>query len=136
MDLNLNNIIYYILIINEDSDDHCFLRTALNRVIPQALIESVYSSTEAQEYVKACTLTPNLILLDLNMTELSAKKTITLLKNNTTLNKVPIVVYTNNSNVEEKAEILELGVSGFYSKPKQIEDLIWLVNDVKDKHLQ
>ena len=136
MDLNLNNIIYYILIINEDSDDHCFLRTALNRVVPQALIESVYSSAEALEYVKACTLTPNLILLDLNLGEVSAKNTIKLLKATTNLNKVPIVVYTNNSNVEEKAEVLELGVSGFYSKPKQLEDLIWLVNDVKDKHLQ
>ncbi|WP_317900193.1 response regulator [Aurantibacillus circumpalustris] len=136
MDLNLNNITYYILIINEDSDDHCFLRTAFNRVIPQALIESVYSSKETLEYVKTTSLTPNLILLDLNMPELSGKTTIQLLKQNNVFNKVPIVVYTSDTNIEEKAEILELGVSGFYSKPKQIEDLIWLVNDVKDKHLQ
>jgi len=135
MDLNLNNIIYYILIVDDDSDDHYFLRTALNRVIPQALIESVFDGEEALEYLNNCTFMPNVIFLDLNMAKVSGRDTIKIIKQNEILCKVPVIVFTTSRNESEKAEMLALGASGFYSKPNQIEDLIALVEDVKNKYL-
>lgn len=136
MDLNLNTVIYYILVIDNDSDEHYFLRTALNRVIPQAIIESVYCKEEIIHYFKTSTLIPNLILLDQKMAKEGANDTIKILKQNELFRKVPIVVYTDSEDVKEKAEIFKLGVSGFYSKPHQIDDLISMVIDVKDKFLQ
>jgi len=135
MDLNLNNIIYYILIVDDDSDDHYFLRTALNKVIPQALIESVYDGEEALEYLNNCTFMPNLIFLDLNMAKISGRDTIKIIKQNEVLNKVPVVIFTTSKDEDEKAEMLQLGAAGFYSKPSQIEDLIAVVEDVKEKYL-
>jgi len=135
MDLNLNNIIYYILIVDDDSDDHYFLRTALNRVVPQALIESVYDGEEALEYLNSCTFMPNVIFLDLNMAKISGRETIKIIKKNEILSKVPVVIFTTSKDEDEKAEMLALGAAGFYSKPNQIEDLISVVEDVKDKYL-
>ncbi|PBQ30796.1 hypothetical protein CNR22_03065 [Sphingobacteriaceae bacterium] len=135
MDLNLNNIIYYILIVDDDSDDHYFLRTALNKVIPQALIESVYDGEEALEYLNNCTFMPNVIFLDLNMAKISGRDTIKIIKQNEVLSKVPVVIFTTSKDEDEKAEMLKLGASGFYSKPSQIEDLIAVVEDVKEKYL-
>jgi len=135
MDLNLNNIIYYILIVDDDSDDHYFLRTALNRVIPQALIESVYDGEEALEYLNNCTFMPNVIFLDLNMAKISGRDTIKIIKKNEILCKVPVVIFTTSKDEDEKEELLELGAAGFYSKPSQIEDLISVVEDVKNKYL-
>lgn len=135
MDLNLNNIIYYILIVDDDSDDHYFLRTAINRVIPQALIESVYDGEEALEYLNNCTFMPNVIFLDLNMAKISGRDTMKIIKQNEILSKVPVVIFTTSRDEEEKAEMLEMGAAGFYSKPSQIEDLIGVVEDVKKKYL-
>lgn len=135
MDLNLNNIIYYILIVDDDSDDHYFLRTALNKVIPQALIESVYDGEEALEYLNNCTFMPNVIFLDLNMAKISGRDTMKIIKKNEVLSKVPVIIFTTSRDEDEKAEMMELGASDFYSKPSQIEDLIDLVEDVKSKYL-
>lgn len=135
MDLNLNNIIYYILIVDDDSDDHFFLRTAINKVIPQALIESVYDGEEALEYLNNCTFMPNVIFLDLNMAKISGRDTIKIIKDNEVLSKVPVVIFTTSRNEDEKKEMLKLGASAFYSKPSQIEDLIMVVEDVKEKYL-
>lgn len=135
MDLNLNNIIYYILIVDDDSDDHYFLRTALNKVIPQALIESVYDGEEALQYLDSCTFMPNVIFLDLNMAKISGRDTIKIIKQNEVLSKVPVVIFTTSKDEEEKAEMLKLGAAAFYSKPSQIEDLIAVVEDVKEKYL-
>src|ERR1044072_4269125 len=135
MDLNLNNIIYYILIVDDDSDDHYFLRTALNKVIPQALIESVYDGEEALEYLNSCTFMPNVIFLDLNMAKISGRDTIKIIKENEVLCRVPVVIFTTSRDDDERAEMLQLGASGFYSKPSQIEDLISIVEDVRNKYL-
>jgi DNA-binding NtrC family response regulator len=135
MDLNLNSIIYYILIIDHDTDGHSFLRTALNRVVPHALIESIFNSNEVQKLVESCVLIPNLILLDRAMANAEGNNTIKTLKQNELLKKVPIVVYTNTHDVKEKAELLQLGISGVYTKPNQIDDLIAMVIDVKNNFL-
>ena len=135
MDLNLNNIIYYILIVDDDSDDHYFLRTALNKVIPQAIVESVYDGEEALLYLNNCTFMPNVIFLDLNMAKISGRDTIKIIKQNEILCKVPVVIFTTSKNEDEKAEMLKLGASDFYSKPNQIDDLILVVEEVKEKYL-
>ena len=126
---------YYILIVDDDADDHYFLRTALNKVIPQALIESVYDGEEALEYLNTCTFMPNLIFLDLNMAKISGRDTIKIIKKNEILSKVPVIIFTTSRDEDEKAEMLRLGASDFYSKPSQLEDLIDLVEEVSSKYL-
>jgi CheY-like chemotaxis protein len=135
MDLNLNNVIYYILIVDDDSDDHFFLRSAIERIIPQALIESVYDGEEALLYLHDCVAIPNVIFLDLNMAKISGRETIKVIKQNEKLNKVPIVIFTTSKSEEEKSEMFSLGASGFYSKPSQMEDLLEIVEEVKNKWL-
>jgi CheY-like chemotaxis protein len=136
MDLNLNNIIYYILIVDNDSDDHYFLRTALNKLIPQALIESVYKGEEALGYLNGLSLMPNVIFLGLNVSEDFGRTTMKTIRQNQVLNKVPVITFTREvDKKEEEAEILALGASALYSKPCQIEEFMSLVEDVKNRYL-
>jgi CheY-like chemotaxis protein len=136
MDLNLNNIIYYILIVDNDSDDHYFLRTALNKLIPQALIESVYKGEEALGYLNGLSLMPNVIFLGLNVSEDFGRTTMKTIRQNQVLNKVPVITFTSEvDKKEEEAEILALGASALYSKPCQIEEFMSLVEDVKNRYL-
>jgi two-component system, response regulator len=131
MNTDLNNVIYYFLIVDDDTDDHFFLRKAINKVIPQALVDSVYDGEEALEYLNRCTSMPNLIFLDLNMRKLSGRETMKIIKANETLCKVPVIILTTSKNEKEKAEMLSMGASQFYSKPAEASQLISIMEEVK-----
>jgi len=135
MNTDLNHITFYILIVDDDSDDHIFLRKAINKVIPQAIVESVYDGEEALHYLNACTAMPNLIFLDLNMRKLSGKETMKIIKENKNLTHVPVVILTTSRNEGEKKEMLDMGAAGFYSKPHQTNDLIGIVEEIREKFL-
>lgn len=136
MDTVLNNIFSYILIVDDDKDDHFFLRQAINQEIPQAIVESLYDGSEALEYLDNCVTLPNLILLDLNMSKISGRSTITLIRKNESLSRVPVVILTTSKSTYEKEELIQLGANDFYSKPNQVKDLVPLVRELRDKYLE
>src|SRR5262245_22739477 len=136
MNPNLNNVVFYILVVDDDQDDQYFIRRAINEVIPQAIVESLYDGSEALAYLEKCTSLPNLILLDLNMTRISGKHTMRIIRENEHLRKVPVVILTTSRNAGERAELLELGASGFYTKPHTSRDLLKIMTEVRDKWLE
>lgn len=136
MDTVLNNIFSYILIVDDDKEDHFFLRQAINQEIPQAIVESLYDGSEALEYLDNCVTLPNLILLDLNMSKISGRSTITLIRKNESLSRVPVVILTTSKSTYEKEELIQLGANDFYSKPNQVKDLVPLVRELRDKYLE
>jgi CheY-like chemotaxis protein len=136
MNPNLNNVVFYILVVDDDQDDQYFIRRAINEVIPQAIVESLYDGSEALAYLEKCTSLPNLILLDLNMTKISGKDTMRIIRQNDSLQKVPVVVLTTSRNASERAELLKLGASGFYTKPHSSRDLLKIMGEVRDKYLE
>lgn len=135
MDMSLNQVIYYILIVDDDKDDHFFLRKAINQVIPQAIVESLYDGMEALKFLGTCTALPNLIFLDLNMVLVSGIDTIKKIRNNENLEKVPIVVLTTSKSVTEKEETLKWGANDFFTKPDHPKDLVPIVEAVMEKFL-
>lgn len=136
MDPLLNNIIYYILIVDDDQDDQYFLRKVISEKIPQAIVESLYDGTEALRYLDSCTALPNLIFLDLNMMKLSGRETMKVIRQNSYLSNVPVVVLTTSRNENERNEMLELGAKAFYSKPDHAGDLVRIVEEVRDNWLE
>jgi DNA-binding response OmpR family regulator len=135
MDPLINLVTYYILIVDDERDDHFFLNTSIKKIIPQAVVESLYDGSEALKYLENCITWPNLIFLDLNMHKLSGKETMKVIRKNPTLCKVPVIILTTSRNEDEKKEILELGASAFYSKPYNYKDLDVIVQEVRDKYL-
>jgi CheY-like chemotaxis protein len=136
MNPDLNQVISYILIVDDDNDDHFFLKKAISKVIPYAIVESLYDGSEALEYLKVCTDLPNVIFLDLNMTKLSGQTTIQMIRKNETLKKVPVIILTTSRNESERELLMKMGANGFYSKPHDTRDLVGIVEDVKNKWLE
>jgi DNA-binding response OmpR family regulator len=136
MDTNLNNVISYILIVDDDTDDHFFLKKAIHKVIPHAIVESLYDGSEALAYLEKCTDLPNLIFLDLNMIKVSGQATIKRIRNNETLSKVPVIILTTSKNEAERKKLMEMGANDFYTKPIHANELVAIVEDVKSKWLE
>jgi CheY-like chemotaxis protein len=130
-----NNIFYYILIVDDDKDDHVFLRQAISDVIPQAIVESLYDGSEALNYLNNCTALPNIIFLDLNMSRISGRNTISVIRKNESLRSVPVVILTTSKSDAERFELMELGANEFYSKPDHPKDLVGIVQKVSTKYL-
>jgi CheY-like chemotaxis protein len=132
----LNNVVFYILVVDDDHDDQYFIRKAITQEIPQAIVESLYDGSEALAYLEKCTSLPNLIFLDLNMAKISGKDTMRIIRNNDHLSKVPVVVLTTSRNEKERSELLALGASAFYTKPHSSHDLSAIMREVKEKYLE
>jgi CheY-like chemotaxis protein len=135
MDLILNNITFYVLIVDDNEHDHFLLRKAINKVIPQTIIESLYNGSEALAFLDNCTSLPNLIFLDLNMPLLSGTEAIKVIRKNENLAKIPIIILTSNYSNSKKQEMFKLGANDFYTKPLNPKDLIKIVEAVTDKWL-
>lgn len=135
MNYTLNNVTSYILIIDDDTDDHFFLKKAISKVIPYAIVKSLYDGEDALEYLHRSNELPSLIFLDLNMARISGQKTMQLIRQNPSLNKIPVIILTTSTNEKEKKELLALGANDFYSKPYHTEDLVYIVEEIKEKWL-
>jgi CheY-like chemotaxis protein len=136
MDTNSNNVIFYILIVDDSADDQFFLKKAIKKIIPQAIVESLYDGADALAYLEKCTDLPNLIFLDLNMNRVSGQTTMQRIRKNETLQKVPVIILTTSRNESEKKTLLDLGANEFYTKPYHNQELLRIVEEVKNKWLE
>lgn len=135
MEPNQNSVFYYILIVDDEKNDHFFIRRSIDHLIPQAIVESLYDGSEALQYLDNCSAMPNLIILDLKMREISGRDTIAIIRKNEALSKVPVVIFTNSRDLSEKEELLTLGADAFYTKPSEIRDLNVIIEEVRDRWL-
>lgn len=131
----MNNTRYNILIVDDDMDDHFFLTTALKEVMPAAVVKPLYDGSEAMDYLNGCSTLPHLIFMDLNMTRTCGKKATGLIRSNAKLNQVPIIILTTSDGRQEKSELIALGANDFYTKPRSIEGLVKIVENVKNNWL-
>jgi len=125
----------HILIVDDDADDHYFLRRAINKQVPNALIESLYDGAEALLYLEKNQSLPHLVILDLNMARISGQNTIKLIRANPALEKVPVVIFTTSRNEDERTKMLGLGAQDFFTKPADQEGLNDFVKKVKTRWL-
>lgn len=135
MDLILNSIVFYFVIVEDNKKDHSFLRKAIHRVVPQAIVESIYSGDEAVHFFNKCSAVPNLIFLDEDMLKIAGRNTIEIIKCVEGLAKVPLIFLSNTITEAQKKDFLKQGVNDFYTKPYEPNDLIKIVTSVNRKWL-
>lgn len=135
MNPSLNNIFYYILIVDDDPDDHFLLRHAISKSLPDALVDSLYDGEHVIDYLRKAREMPNVIFLDLNMKKLSGEETMKVIRENEVLKSVPVVILTTSRSEDEKARLLSLGAAEFFSKPQDNNALIEIVEQVKSRFL-
>ena len=65
---------------------------------------------------------PNLIVLDLNMPKVNGIEFLKILKQNSNLNYIPIIVMSTSNNHNDIKKCYEIGVSGYMIKPLHYDD--------------
>jgi DNA-binding response OmpR family regulator len=125
-----------ILIVDDDEDEHEFLRAAIKQIIPGAETTSMFDGKEVVDSLyEEKGLPPDLIFLDINMPKLNGLLATRSLKANEVLKKIPLIILTTGSNAEDHYNALKYGADAFFQKAANFGDLLKIVEIVKSTWL-
>lgn len=133
MNTALKNFIFYIVIAGEDKNDHLFLRNAIYRFLPQAIVESIYEPLEMLHSINKSVPAPHLIFLDLNMIKEGGKEMLRLMREAQLLRQIPMVVLTDHKQSFTRNDLARFGANEFYSKPYHMKAFDQIVADLGQK---
>ena len=132
-----HNIIPTILIADDDADDRMMIKEALEENNFSHDMRFVQDGEELLDYLhqrgKYLTekvLRPNLIILDLNMPKVDGRETLSQIKSNVNLKRIPVIVLTTSRAEEDIIRTYDLGVNSFICKPVRYNDLVIVAREI------
>ncbi len=73
---------------------------------------------------------PDFTFLDLNMPKVNGKEFLMEFMRIEKLNTVPIYIYTTSSSEEDKRDTLQMGATGFITKPTSLNELVNILYEI------
>jgi CheY-like chemotaxis protein len=120
-----------ILLVDDDEDDRKLFIEATKEVDNTITCFSAGDGTEALAFLRDDrNEVPDFIFLDLRMPGLSGEETLSEIKQESRMAKVPVIVYTTSRDVGESVKLKKLGAAHFASKPVSEEDVYYMVSFV------
>ena len=107
-----------ILVVEDRDDSRAILVTILKRLYGYETIEAA-NGTEAIE--KAVSEKPDLILMDLDLPDISGIDAARAVKENPETTHIPIIAQTAWSARQWKSKVMKIGMAGYLEKPVSIE---------------
>ena len=115
----------YLLIIDDDIDDHEILTGAMNN-IGCLNVESFKSSVAAINFLDRILLSenyPSLIVLDYNMPGYNGEQVLTQLKKDKPYSHIPVIIYSSYLSLVFKKEMIAFGAYDCIAKSSKYEQL-------------
>lgn len=120
-----------ILLVDDDMDDQELFGEAMEIVDSSAICHFASDGEEGLSMLEDGTLNCDLIFLDLNMPKMNGKQFLAEVKQNATLRKIPVVIFTTSLREKDGEETANMGAAHFLTKPssfgelcKQLEDIL------------
>lgn len=97
------------------------------------LTEHGYSVTAVENGEQALALmekeTPEIVLLDLDLPDISGLAILESIKKSEALKAVPVIVFSNSNDAAAKQKVTEIGVAGFFAKAStEYQELFTLID--------
>jgi CheY-like chemotaxis protein len=118
-------------LIDDDIDDREIFILALKDIDSTIKYTTAKDGAEALNFIEQNeNFIPNFIFLDLNMPRVSGRECLVELRKITRLQKIPIYIYTTSSSDRDKLELLNMGATGFITKPYTIKKLVEILSQI------
>lgn len=122
----------HILMAEDDPDDRLIALDALQEASLPDEVAFVGDGEELLAYLRCekqyahrpRRLTPDLIMLDLNMPRMDGREVLQILKSDQKLSRIPIIIFSTSESPEDVRITYNLGVSSFITKPSSFEGLV------------
>lgn len=127
--------IFTIVVADDDVDDQALVKEGFEDCKVQLEINSVYNGLELMDYLlkrhryKNLKVTPDLILLDLNMPLMDGFNVLKEIKEKTNI-QIPVYIITTSQNNADKEKALKLGARGFFSKGYSSQDIKAVMREI------
>ena len=106
-----------ILFIEDDADDIMMMEEVLNERGGSFETHAIEYGDKVLSYLTESTNLPHVIVLDLNLPQVSGKEILHLIKSTPRLKNIPVVVLTTSSAPEDKDFSFREGAHSFFTKP-------------------
>ncbi|MEP3210593.1 MAG: response regulator [Maribacter sp.] len=111
-----------ILLIEDDNIEIMKLQRTVAKLALNHKIIEANNGEQALEQLRSGNLLPDIVLLDLNMPRMSGIEFLQILKEDSTLKYLPIIVLTTSENRADLLECYRIGIAGYVIKPLKYED--------------
>jgi two-component system phosphate regulon response regulator PhoB len=115
-----------VLIVDDERD----LRTLLDFNLRQAGYATAQAATGAEALARARSLRPRVIVLDLNLPDVSGMDVCRLLRSDPAMRDVAILMLTARGAESDRVQGLELGADDYVAKPFNVRELVLRVESV------
>ena len=117
-----------ILLIDDDPDELDIFSDALAEIKKSIVCIQARGASAAMNLLN--TLSPDYIFLDINMPEINGLKCLEEIKKVTTLDNVPVILYSNFIDEATVTKALAIGASVCIKKPRKICKLAEILDDM------
>lgn len=125
-----------VLLVEDNPDDIFITKRAHKKAKIKGPLYVVKNGEEAlrflfkkEEYKDSPT--PSLILLDLKMPKVNGFEVLEKIKNNDSLKRIPVIVFTSSDQVEDIERAYKLGCNSYIEKKTRFEDYIEIMAEIK-----
>lgn len=135
--MNDPTTIIEVLLVEDDPGDVLMTQEAFEHNKVANRLSVVNDGVSALEYLRkegqyADVLTPDLVLLDLNLPRMDGREVLAALKADEELRKIPVVVLTTSEAEEDVVRSYSLYANAFVTKPVDFDRFIDVVRQIDD----
>ncbi|CCQ10262.1 response regulator receiver protein [Pseudoalteromonas luteoviolacea B = ATCC 29581] len=116
-----------IILVEDDPDDVYLFLNACDQLAPKPKVRVLSGGQALLDYVEQQDCQQKLILLDLNMPNMSGLETMMQLSTNEKLKHLCWVGFSTSNNAKDISKAYELGAKSFISKPATLSEMTELV---------
>jgi len=123
------------LIVDDNADDRMLVIESVREIDETIECKIARNGEQALELLRNIEVPlPNFIFLDIRMPRLNGKKCLFEIKKDERLKHIPVIIYTTSKAVEESKELRAMGAFHFISKPRNADEIFYLISFVMDEH--
>jgi DNA-binding NtrC family response regulator len=122
------------LIVDDDADDRMLFIEAVREIDKTIECKIAGNGEQALKLLRNIEYPlPDFIFLDIRMPRLNGKKCLFEIKKDERLKNIPVIIYTTSKAVEESKELRAMGAFHFISKPRNTDEIFYLISFVMDE---
>lgn len=127
----------HLLMVEDNPDDILLTQEALKDAKVHCKLNTAEDGVEAMAYLKkqgkyADAITPDIILLDLNLPKKDGREVLKEIKKDENLRKIPVVILTTSDAAEDIEQAYRNHVNCYITKPVDLDQFIKVVRTIED----
>ena len=124
-----------LLLVEDSAEDYEAVTRIFKKINPATGIFWCRSGADALDFLNnpdtGKSARPTLILLDLNMPGLDGRDTLRLIKGDSALKQIPVVIFTTSASDQDIEQCYRLGANAYVQKPFSYDRLVEVITGVR-----